>query len=394
MDGKRGAAEGGRFVAGDPLRGIASMAVILFHYGLGSVLGNLGTGSYAAYDEGFGPVIGRFIMHLDIGLYVFFALSGYLLFRPMVRAFALGERQPRIGPYARNRFLRIVPVFWVVFVLTLLAYGTRDSSFWEIIAVPLFIQQYVGGEFQGTIGQAWTLDTEMQFYIFLPLFGLLLFAVLGARVKHKALFALGVLVGVFVLSMVVRVGGWTGLTYERTLPAALSLFVPGLMLAALEQWAPARLTPRAARRWSFGLLIVALLGFVWYASVPVERLFWRAVFACMISGGFVGAALVLEWARLPSPRILDNRVTQWIGSRSYPLYLLHGGIALKILLVAEDFSGVWTWFAVIAAISLPLTFLSAELLHRWVERPMMRLRATPRAAVDRRQAEAALVPGP
>ncbi|MBA2505875.1 MAG: acyltransferase [Thermoleophilaceae bacterium] len=390
--GGRGVAEGGRFTAGDPLRGVAALALIVFHLGLGSVLGNYGSGGYEAFDEGLGPVIGRVIMHLEVGVYLFFALSGYLLFRPVIRAWVNGEHQPRIASYARNRALRIIPVFWVVVVITLLVFGTRGSSLWQILAVPLFVQQYVGGEFEGTIGQAWTLDTEIQFYAFLPLFALALFAVLGRGGGRKVGLVLGALALVFILSIGWRITGPDSFPYQRTLPAALCLFVPGLVLAALEQWLPARLTPARAKLIAACLLGVAVVGFVCYASVVQERLFWRAAFTCMVSGGLLGAPLVLEWARLPSPRVLDNRAMQWVGARAYPIYLLHGMVGLKALTVADEFSGAWTWFAVLMAITLPVTLVGADILHRFVEVPMLRLRSRPPRLDTRRPAVQSTAP--
>jgi peptidoglycan/LPS O-acetylase OafA/YrhL len=96
-----------RFPLFDSLRGIAVLAVVIFHVAFitgalnvrvaGDVLGVLG----------------------DVGVVLFFVISGFLLYRPFVAARAHGRRPPDPVRYARRRALRIVPAYWVA--LTVLA---------------------------------------------------------------------------------------------------------------------------------------------------------------------------------------------------------------------------------------------------------------------------------
>ncbi len=100
-----------RFEAGDPLRGLAALAVVVFH---------LTIPAFAGHQAPYGPVMSHVFPVLSLGIYVFFALSAYLLSRPFIAAFHRGEPMPWLSGYLVNRLLRIVPAFWVVA-------GSRDS---------------------------------------------------------------------------------------------------------------------------------------------------------------------------------------------------------------------------------------------------------------------------
>jgi peptidoglycan/LPS O-acetylase OafA/YrhL len=66
-----------------------------------------------------GSWIGDYTARLDIGVTVFFLISGFLLYRPFVLA-RFHEAQPVRGrDFARRRLLRIVPAYWLA--LTVLA---------------------------------------------------------------------------------------------------------------------------------------------------------------------------------------------------------------------------------------------------------------------------------
>ena len=58
---------------------------------------------------------------LDVGVTVFFLISGFLLYRPFVRARLRGEAGARAWPRtAWRRFLRIVPAYWVALTVVAL----------------------------------------------------------------------------------------------------------------------------------------------------------------------------------------------------------------------------------------------------------------------------------
>src|SRR5918911_1023029 len=93
-------ARGLTFPAFDGLRALAAGAVALTHSAFIS--------GFNIRNNAWGPYFAR----LDIGVAVFFVISGFLLYRPFVLArFAVSD-SPATLPYFQRRFLRIFPAFW------------------------------------------------------------------------------------------------------------------------------------------------------------------------------------------------------------------------------------------------------------------------------------------
>src|SRR5918999_5190185 len=89
-----------RFPLFDSLRGIAALGVFLVH------------ASLVANSDG--TWYGRYVVSLESVLAIFFVISAFLLYRPFVAArIDRTSTAPRVADYARNRFLRIVPAYWV-----------------------------------------------------------------------------------------------------------------------------------------------------------------------------------------------------------------------------------------------------------------------------------------
>jgi len=101
----------------DGVRAIAALSVLVFH-AVGFYARGAGVDAWAR------PWVGR----LDVGVAVFFLLSGYLLYGLFLRG------RIRVGAYALRRALRIVPAYWVALTVAALALGLRDV--WA--NVPLF----------------------------------------------------------------------------------------------------------------------------------------------------------------------------------------------------------------------------------------------------------------
>ncbi|MEZ5180533.1 MAG: acyltransferase family protein [Acidimicrobiales bacterium] len=153
------------------LRAVAALAVLVTHVSL-NAMGNRGP---------FGGLLAR----LDVGVAVFFVLSGYLLYRPFARSLLRAEPRPRTRRYLRHRLLRIVPAYWVVVAASFLlpavgglvlpttdfsaaAAGATSVPLRDLARFATFTQVYWRDSLAGPFPQAWTLATEMAFYLFLP----------------------------------------------------------------------------------------------------------------------------------------------------------------------------------------------------------------------------------
>src|SRR6476661_10690292 len=99
----------------ESVRALAALAVLTGHV-WGGVHAYDAVGSYGTFWR-------RLLLNGGQGVFIFFALSGYLLFRPFVRHHFARDRRLDLRDYARNRVLRIVPLYLVAVVLLMLLGG-------------------------------------------------------------------------------------------------------------------------------------------------------------------------------------------------------------------------------------------------------------------------------
>ena len=91
----------GRHPPIDGLRAFAAIAVLLTHVSIYS--GLVAAGGDAA----------RYAQRLEVGVAIFFVISGFVLYRPFLQARLDARELPRVGRYAGRRALRIVPAYWL-----------------------------------------------------------------------------------------------------------------------------------------------------------------------------------------------------------------------------------------------------------------------------------------
>jgi hypothetical protein len=121
--------------------------------------------------------LGPYTARGEIGVAVFFLISGFLLYRPFVAAHFAGTGAPDTAGFFIRRFLRIIPLFWVALGVTLLVVSDEVLAvhgFAGLLQCLFFVQGYrEAWAFQG-LTQAWTLDVEVAFYLSLPVYAWLL----------------------------------------------------------------------------------------------------------------------------------------------------------------------------------------------------------------------------
>jgi peptidoglycan/LPS O-acetylase OafA/YrhL len=104
-----------RFPLIDGMRAIAALTVVGLHT---AVAGQAVSAS----------IPGRLLAHLNIGVTIFFLISGFLLYRPFIAHRAGGPAAPRARDYAKRRILRIYPAYWVVLTVLVLVPGLTGVS--------------------------------------------------------------------------------------------------------------------------------------------------------------------------------------------------------------------------------------------------------------------------
>ena len=372
-----------RFTAGDPLRALATFSVVLGHLG-NVVLHSRGVPVEAvpsAAPEQFGWSAMPLLYSTGTGLALFFVLSGYLIGRPFVRAFLAGQPVPPFRPYLANRLLRIVPAFWVTVTLTIVVFQPGGSLV-EAAAVYLFVQNYWPGDISQFVEHVWSIDVEVGFYLLLPAVAVVVTRVARSRLgfRDRLRLLLWLLLAGIAAGMVLILSELAGSGENRTMPGWLSIFLLGVLLAAIEPTALARLR---GRRVASALAVALLVGGAFSAALYLrfslgdrpspEWALWTLLTA---AGCLVAAPLTLQWGGRPCWRALDNKVLRWIGKRSYSVYLLHVlPIILVTPLVASLGDGsLWDMLLALLALELAILLPAAALSYRFVERPFLALK--------------------
>jgi peptidoglycan/LPS O-acetylase OafA/YrhL len=375
---------GARLAAGDPLRALAALAVVLSHVVALALLEGARGGTGLRTDAGGQPVapgLPGWTADLSQGLaaavWVFFALSGLLLGRPFARALRERRPLPSLRRYARNRVLRIVPAFWAVVALTLLVHGPgpQDDAL-DVLAVPAFLQTWRPSELGSAhLAQAWSLDVEMAFYVALPLL-----ALPASLARARPLGLLAALAAAALGSLAFRAAAAGDPAMLQSLPALLSAFVPGLALAVAEPWLARR--PAAAARAVGAVAAAVALPALAAAALLDGRVAKQGLLLAVGGGGLVAAAVLPELAGRPW-RVLAARPLHWLGERSYSLFLVHLLVLEGLLALAEGAPPRAVLLVLLVA-GVPASVLAAWALHAAVERPFLRRRASqapPRPAV-------------
>jgi peptidoglycan/LPS O-acetylase OafA/YrhL len=377
-----------RFVVGDAVRGLAAAAVVLYHCAY-TVTGG------RPYGRQFPAPLGQILTNLDLGLFVFFALSGYLITRPFVRAYVDGSPSPSLRRYARNRLLRIVPLFWVVLTVVLLrhlvvndtvARLARHDGAASIVLVYAFGQNYkVSYAAYLLMGQAWTLDLEAMFYLAVPVAA---FLILRRRPwpltrAGRTWAVLAASATTALVSVAIRAAVPHTVVWSRSFPTMLVAFTPGIALAALE----APLRRRLATRRDLGpligpvVLVCALLAALLYHLASPNRFGFdpnnpaiRVLLASLVGGLVVASPLLGQWAGRGRWPILDSRPMRHLGAWSYGLYLWHIAVILEFQHSFDSISNHSARLAVLFAAVLPTTLALAALTYYLVEVPFLKLR--------------------
>jgi peptidoglycan/LPS O-acetylase OafA/YrhL len=380
-----------RFPALDAMRGLAALGILVFH-----AVGVYARGS--ASDAWVRPWVAR----LDVAVPVFFLLSGFLLYRPFVRARRDGARVSTRA-YAWRRALRILPGYWVALTLATVVLGLPGVL--TVTGIPRYyglLQAYDSDTVGGGLAQAWTLCVEVAFYAFLPLWAFALRRVAPGRSLRAEVVGLIVLVGVgvawkaWVLAAIAP--QYIGATYTWliAMPAYLDMFALGMALAVASVVWQERGGAPAWARGGPGLWWLAATGLYVVASVGAglddvdPRGFTHAEFVVrhVLYAAIAATLLLPVVARAGhATRALSMRALGTLGLVSYGVYLYHLPVLALLgrwhLADLEDHVHPYVlWTAAALAGSLVVATAS----WRLVEEPALRLRRLggPRLALSRR----------
>jgi peptidoglycan/LPS O-acetylase OafA/YrhL len=347
------------------IRGLCILSV-LWHHAPGGLQGRI-------FERGF------------LGVDMFFVLSGFLIVTLLLRE---RDRTGQISLknfYAR-RTLRIFPIYYLLlFSLSVYYLLTKPHSqpalgyFATLPFLLTYMSNWVDVQ-AGNIGVTWSLATEEQFYLGWPLVEKLF------RPKGVALMLAAVL-GVNQLINFGLLDGLVPTLYSRklVLPVLQATFTPialGVLLAHILNGPTTfrsvyRLLGHPAACVIVGGLLLALAG-LWPGDMSgAGRL---SIQLCMM---LLLGTLVVREDHLARP-ILSFPPLAYLGATSYGIYLYHMSVihAVRIGYARLGWPELSLGFYLIA---LAGTMVVAGLSYRFIEQPLLRLKA--RFAADAGTAE-------
>ena len=299
------------------------------------------------------------------GVWIFFALSGFLLAIPFARRPELAISKDYMAEYILRRLKRIIPMYYFFIVTTFFITGKFGSGAWRHL---LFLQ----GD-----GHLWTIPQEMLFYLFLPFIMLgnyLLFRGNPIRVV-SGLLVLMVLANVYLGKSVLSIYG-----QNTAMPAFVGIFICGILFSYIYHGLiypdRDRITRSAMARHGFSLLGIVLLSA--YVLLATDTLFEPGeLIVSEHRGWFAVAAGSLILLALISPNTLYDRFLSWtplraVGLVGFSFYLLHPTVISLTRAMQDYYLGFRLNPGTQLIIVLLVTYLASAFTYSYIERPFLK----------------------
>jgi peptidoglycan/LPS O-acetylase OafA/YrhL len=330
-----GAEHGGFIPSLEGMRALAVIATVLFHLGA--------QGAGGGY----------------LGIDLFFVISGYIITRNI-----LFDRQA--GKFSLRRFYvrrvrRLVPALLATVLFTLLLSlvwvppeeleKTARSAFFAVFSLANF-DFWLGSNYFSSEAEfkpllhTWSLNVEEQFYLLWPAL-LMLLGTTSRRVTCT------------VLLIVVSLGA--AMAYRNSMAEAVFYLLPFRVYELMSGALVAILALRLSGFWGNLSVLVGLIGFL-VTIVIVTNDYTPALTVAVVC--VLSVLLLLGRETKMASILLANRPMQWIGARSYAIYLVHWPIFV-LYKYATDFELSMLEQIMLSAFSL----LAAVALHELVEKP-------------------------
>jgi len=322
----------------DPLRGLAALSVVWYHF---SSTGNF---TDAEYLSKWLTASGK---NAWAGVEIFFVISGFVLPYALSKN---GYRLHHYGLFLWKRLVRLEPPYLVSIAIVLLiaAISPLAPSFhgeafhwdWPRLFSHLgYLSSFLHYQWYNIV--YWTLAIELQFYLSIALlFPLLVHRNIATRMV--------VVAGLLLLSL---------LSSQDYL---LFKYLPFFSLGIVSfQYYSGLMRPLA---WWFWIVLGAC--FCFYTLGMAATLF--AVGAAMA----IAAAKSFEGSsQTGSPAW---QFLTWMGTLSYSLYLLHVPVGGRVINLGARFVSGPLGQIVVLALAILLSLFASWLLHRFVEKPSQR----------------------
>ena len=354
----------------DALRGWAILLVFFFHaWGISG--GSAGSEPSLWFSY---VAAGR------TGVTLFFVISGFLLSIPWLRAMqSPNVAMPSLKNYYAARILRIVPLYYLAVLMACVVSGSWSTG------LKAFTFQFVGFEIFPFSVVWWTLVTEVQFYLVLPIFIWLLAG--GGKSRVILLLVLMLWGSVYITQVLHNPSGEKIGSYllTKSLFGRLPAFLLGMLAAWVFLKAKALTILNANGVRVLGAVIILLALFIngavlrhtvllgewqsesnWHEHHIYEAILWSVVL------------LVLVLTRPLFHRVIANSVLAVVGKLSYSLYLWHVPILFYVIYPTKERIGEGFPETILAYVltfaALLISLMASLLTYKYIELPGLNMK--------------------
>lgn len=337
----------------DGLRFVAIGSVLLYHL-TGTLMRTVGPREWGWFHD--------ILRCGNIGVQLFFAISGFILAVPFLEAHLGSGRPMGLKRYYLRRLTRLEPPYLINLLLFffILKPGLKDGLHhlgWSAV----YAHGFAYHRFSTINFVAWSLEVEVQFYVLMPLIAWVFFR--GRPWVRRT--ALIVLCMPFMLRQHQL---YNIFPHGFALTDQIQFFVVGIILADVyvNEWR-AKLGSQGLRGYAFDLM--ATVGWI---SIPaimlVEHPAARFVVPVGIAVAYIGSLRGHLWRAL-----FRNRWICVIGGMCYTIYLYHWMILQKTLGLFGGFPaiGYLANLLIVGPLLLAAVLVVSTLFFMAVERPFM-----------------------
>lgn len=363
----------------ESLRGWAILLVVIFHY-FGVLLDNKTAGANGLPESS--SLLLRLAGAGNTGVTLFFVLSGFLLVQPFIHAHKRNE-MVSISRFYEARLLRIVPLYYLVVLVSWLVTSNTGGALKALLFIPVGFQLFPFSV------PWWSLCTEVQFYLLLPLVML----ALRYRTSRHLVITAG-LVWLTLNCLHSIQSGFLG--FLATINWQSSLFGrgPAFLIGGLCGWVyqDSRFSifsqsPRRVTACFIFLLLGMIFLLQWYGKMG-QRPALEAMPIYHNAEAVLWGGLLLFSLHLPKwlKPLFINPVFKHFGTISYSLYLAHVPILFYLIYPVKKQGltapGEPLMLSAILG-SFMLSWLMAALCYRMIEKPFLQLKSHLPVLTDR-----------
>jgi peptidoglycan/LPS O-acetylase OafA/YrhL len=309
------------------------------------------------------------VARLDLGVKVFFAISGYILGMPFLKYYLYGGKKIDIKQYLVRRLTRLEPPFIIsllgMMLIQIVLFHKNAIEWVKHFVAGIFYAHYpIYGSSSPINPVTWSLETEAQFYISLPILLALVF-LFKKRLQQ---------IGAFVVLLLVFLWFKHQIYVYHVTQLLNSIFYYFTFFAVGTIYAAAHLARptiffNGNKKIMFDALGIASILCLFYFYKPQQYLLNTLFFNVGVFGLFLSAfrGKLFNW-------FFTRPIIYLIGGMCYSIYLLHYALFSMLMPLTIKLSihhGYWADLLVQACIVFPIALIICGIFYLLIEKPCM-----------------------